>query len=325
MPDVWAGLAILCFALLLAYRDRLKRREAIIVSALLWFALVAHLSHLLTAIVLLAAAAAIAWARRAQLANLRLPAAILAAAIAGSAMGPNLLRLGDLPARAPPFLTARLLEAGPGRAALPAICAKQAFAICAFADRPLTNGAEILWSADRARGVFSASPHQTKARLSREDKAFALAVFARAPLTTLLAAAGGATAQFGAFGMDPELTADAARWRALPPEEFNRAALRRIGACGDRGACAPRLPLPAIGAIDYAVALAALVFLALRGLRLGRGAETAAPAFVAFAAAIAGGALINAAVCGGLSGVYPRYQARLVWLIVLLAWFWAMQ
>jgi hypothetical protein len=42
-------------------------------------------------------------------------------------------------------------------------------------------------------------------------------------------------------------------------------------------------------------------------------------AILAFAAAVVGGIAINAFVCGALSTPHDRYQARVIWLVPLVA------
>jgi hypothetical protein len=40
---------------------------------------------------------------------------------------------------------------------------------------------------------------------------------------------------------------------------------------------------------------------------------------VGFTAVIGLALVLNAAVCGVISGVYPRYEARVMWMLVLMA------
>jgi hypothetical protein len=326
MPDVFAGLAILCAALLIAFRERLARAAQAGLLVLFTVALTAHFSHFLTMLVLVAGAAAFAAWRgdKSLLRATRAPAVALAVAAAASALGLHALQLGPYAPQTPPFLTARLLEAGPGRAKLNDICAETAYAICAFRDRPLDKSADILWSDDPKTGVFSAARYAVKRRLVEQDRAFALDVFRRAPLSTIATALAAGVVQFTAVGVDPELRADAARWFTLPPQQFVRYALARIGACAPGRSCKPRLPLSILSVVYIAGYALALGFLALQALSLRRD-PSAAPerAFLAFAALIVAGVALNALVCGAFSGVYPRYQARVAWLIPFLAILWA--
>jgi hypothetical protein len=64
--------------------------------------------------------------------------------------------------------------------------------------------------------------------------------------------------------------------------------------------------------IHAIVLLLALPLLVLAGLRAWRAGDGMA---LAFLAVIVVAVLANAAATGGLSGVFPRYQARIAWLL----------
>jgi hypothetical protein len=67
--------------------------------------------------------------------------------------------------------------------------------------------------------------------------------------------------------------------------------------------------LPPLAPLHAALLLAGLALLILGALRSGDRYA------LAFAVAILLGLLANAAATGGLSGVFPRYQARIAWLL----------
>jgi hypothetical protein len=77
-----------------------------------------------------------------------------------------------------------------------------------------------------------------------------------------------------------------------------------------RAAVAPLAPLHALAL------LAALPLLAVAGWRAWRAGDAAR---LGLLAAVILGVLGNAAATGGLSGVFPRYQARIAWLLPAMA------
>jgi hypothetical protein len=64
------------------------------------------------------------------------------------------------------------------------------------------------------------------------------------------------------------------------------------------------------------VLLLALPLLGLAGWRAWGAGNAAALAFLGF---VLVGVVANAAATGGLSGVFPRYQARIAWLLPVAA------
>jgi putative flippase GtrA len=101
--------------------------------------------------------------------------------------------------------------------------------------------------------------------------------------------------------------------------------IRGVGECGRAGElCKPKVTITALANVDNTVLVAALAGLlialaqpralgaALRGrFRWDEPASRAAAAALFLGAAI----VLNAAVCGIFSGPFPRYQARIVWLL----------
>jgi hypothetical protein len=229
------------------------------------------------------------------------------------------------PFASPPFLSARVLADGYGRTYLRAACARNenAYALCQFRTLPLDNTDQILWAWRKDRGVFAVAATQTRLAVIREQSRFVLAAVASDPLRALGAAANNFAAQLITVGVDEGFKLDAHYWMTYPPDFYLKTMAIRVDLCPEpRKACPARLPLAEISTWHlYATALTALYLAAWLGFAFARrrSADDDRRTFTAFAAALVFAVLANAAICGVLSGPFARYQARIVWLIPMLA------
>ncbi len=334
MPDVFAGVNILATVLLTLFADRLSRIEKAALWALLCFGLAAHMSNLLTLIGLIACAAGVMVVSKEKpvwiAARCGALGLAVVAAVGLSAFCSKIYEHGTgVRQIAPPFLMARVLADGPGRAYLAAHCPDGAAPLlCRYKDRSFADEEEFLWSRKPAVGVYALLDYNTQTRLKREEIPFVLHAVAERPgqeLGTMLRNWGGQLILFrlieplhnpAEFLTQKGWRATSA-WRIVPGHD----------ACERRPAsCQPRLPLPALQAWQMMVMMAAgvllVVVLASSDLRAAvaasdpnerREIRLALRATVLIVAAV----ILNAAVCGALSGPFPRYQTRLIWLLPL--------
>ena len=168
--------------------------------------------------------------------------------------------------------------------------------------------------------MFIVSNPTDRLALEAEQPRFVRAVIAADPLGVAAAAARNFGQQLLSFSVDDPLRDPCQMkqfWRAgastlavvvVDPDRCGQ---------GDRARLSPRLL--------FAVHGAALI-LALYGLwRLARAARPQdgglddSGRVLAAAGLIGAGIVINAAVCGVLSGPFPRYEARLIWLVPAIA------
>ena len=219
--------------------------------------------------------------------------------------------------RSPPFLAARALADGPGRAYLSQACAKNpdAYALCAFRDRPLTAVDDILWSFDPRVGVFEFADYDTRVRMISEQNRFVLGAIRFDPGGILAASAGNFFSQLTTYRID-ESYGD--------PDVFFRqgefAILAKILPNAEkciaiRHYCAPALDAGLLDDVILAGLLASLAVMALSARTVAK----RAPQLVAAAVATIAMLILNAAVCGVLAEPTERYQDRLDRLIVLIA------
>lgn len=319
MPDLLAGIGILAFLLLAIDRGRLGRGEWAGLLALLLLSVVAHLTHIL--ILAAMAAALVIWALTRRWPRARIAAPIaptLAILIAG--IGSVLVTsavVEQVFGRKPllvPLLTARFMADGPGLDYLRRHCPDAGFAACAWADRADVAAADLLWSHDPAKGGYMFADTVTRRALSVEDTAFALAVLADYPVTQGMNILRNGWRQ--AIDVEADLlnygcVAGPHCWMSLPPRE--RAVLR--ASLGGQGLW----PQPTIAMLQKgAVLVAILLLLAWVAADARRGGERRDDLrlwLMLILVALA----VNALLGGGISEPQARYQARIIWLLPLMA------
>jgi hypothetical protein len=316
MPDLFAPLLVLALFLLGPGRAALSAAETGWLMLLASIAIAAHLAHLPLAAAMVVMVFLLGLPRRRALADAAWVAAPAAAAVA-LLLATNAVGHGRavLSPHGATFMLARLQADGPAAAIIRARCPDAGWYLCAFADRLPMDANDFLWQPDspvnrdaqgqpRFLGGALLSPEAARIvgeTLRAHPFAVASAVLRNA-LRQLVTAGIGDT-------LGPENLATALRPRiaeGFPPREL--AAFD--GARQARGTLAASVlwltPLHAV------MLLLALPLLVLAGLRAWRAGDRMALAFLAI---IVVAVLANAAATGGLSGVFPRYQARIAWLL----------
>ena len=299
MPDLYAGLLVLAAATLAFGRP--QRRERLALVALYLAALTFHPSHLLLGAGLAALAAvwpAAPHERRRRLAWLGAPvpvAAMLLLVCGWVAFGE-----ASLTPRGPPFLLARVWEDGPARAYLASACPQEGWAICGERDRLAPTAQEFLW---REQDSYWTMTPAVRAAVQAEETAILLHAVAADPLGQLHASLANAATQLGRFGLDDFVLG---RGAEVTSDDYTFVYL-------------PRAPAAVWGLGGFSAAIHTVAALALLATFLacrycGRSRQGCAAALFVLAALV-----LNAAICGALSGPHPRYQSRVVWLLPLLA------
>ncbi len=327
MPDVFAGVAVVCCALVLLYWQALSRAQCWGVAVLLAFALVVHTSHELLAIVLVPIGAALLWWLRAgwRQAALRLgtiTTAILIAIAINSVYGLVVQAQTGEKLRHQPFLMARMLADGPGRDYLRHACATgERYALCRFRNLPLDNSEDILWSDLPTTGVFLIGNYATRVQLELEEPRFVLGTLAYAPLAQLRASAANWWKQLTLVGLDdvvrnPHYYMTDDYWAKTYLPDM----IMAVAHCGRRGDQCPLRLTPEVSSWYYGgIALASLaVAVAALGL-LWRRRDPETRRLLALVVLPLAAVFFNAGITGVLSGPFARYQSRLVWLLPVLA------
>lgn len=309
-PDVFAGLTVLSFYLVVTGRDRLGRPARVFAFASLVVAAMVHSSHLL----LVGALAACVQAAR-RVPALGTPRAARRRAWAALATAIVLTMFGNLVLAGKPvlgrgshaFLLGRLIEDGVLARVLDEQCATTPYRLCAFRAELPTTADGYLWPAD---GLLARTGGWSGSKA--ESWRLILTAVATHPLEIAAGSLASSARQLLRFRTGDALAASAAEsWvETVLAARFPGEHARYTQARQRQGT----LPLAALAAWHQAVSLVAAGALAVAVI--GRGPGGPAPAL---AALVVVALVANAVVSGALSGVHDRYQARLVWLVVLAA------
>ena len=318
MPDILAPVAILACAHIVVRFDRLERWEFLFWFCALCYSMLVHFSHLLTVagLAILAALLGVRSINKARwFACGTLATAMVIALLGERAFFHAVEKMTGAPPIRPPFLMARIIEDGPGYRYLQATCPHNGLAVCAFRDRFPSSADTFLWATDSNRGVFSTADPQTRRALSAEQLRFAWNVFMYDPVGQASASLVNWMRQLTTFALLTDFSYGRNIRQALAaslPEPY----LTRLQATP---AARETLPLQAgYYVFLFTVSASGLIlvafFFAYRGTSV-----MAVSGFWEFAGLVLVGVVLNAAVCGMLSGAEDRYQARVVWLVPLLA------
>jgi hypothetical protein len=315
MPDVFAATVILACASLIGANGRLPWSDYLIWLVLGAASLTFHTSHVLIAALMLVFALLCNMAKHSW-ANWRGLAVIgvcLAVAVAAEAMfGWAVTRAVGAPPLRPPFLMARLIEDGPGYRYLKESCPQSNFQVCSSLGRLPMIADNFIWSFDPP-GVFAVSTPEIRRLLSAEQYRFAWAVLKHDPLGVVGSAAANSGLQLFSNGLaefDMSAPTDRALANKLPAQY--RARFRASAAY--RG-LVPTQTWSGIGLIVFWSGLLSLVIILFTGrVRQRFHARQLDPAVWVLV-----GVVINAVVCGTMSGPHDRYEARVAWLVPFVA------
>lgn len=334
MPDVFAGLGVLIVIALVLYWDRMGLWTRLGLWGVLALSLTFHNSNLLLTLLMLPLAWLVLRRLRAPWRDMAVRTAAVAAAIAVAGLGVVAAdraeaTLTGVPMHNPPFLTARLLADGPGRTVLRRACAHATpFFLCRFKTLPLDNSEDILWSQQPDVGVFASSPVDDRLQLEAEQARFVRTVVLSDPLGVARSSMRNSIRQFGLFAVDEPLRDPCGLKHNWPwGQDFLRVLVLDPERCG-RGEM--RLMSPPL---IFAAQLAAVILSIYALWRLARSRDTARTGklfgelddidrLLAATSLTVAAIVLNAMICGALSGPFPRYEARLIWLVptlVLLA------
>jgi hypothetical protein len=314
MPDVFAGFAIALAVSAAAGWQRLGRWERVCLALLLVFSVMAHSSHVLLALALAAVTVLVAVLIRVQVkAALGLMALAAVSGVAGEQIFAKAVehRLGEPPIR-PPFLTARLIDDGPGFRLLSARCPAIDLEACRYIDRMPKDSDTFLWSYHAHEGVFSAEPIPVQRALAGQDTRFAIETVRFDPLGVIAASAGNIARQ--AMLTDINIFNAGPRLVEVSESGFPEPVLAEMRASryGNR-----TMPVAFWRWVNLATAIAGAAFLI--AVVIGRTRERdllkVRMAAGLFLAAIA----LNSVITGAMSKPHDRYNVRVIWVLQLAA------
>ena len=309
VPDIFAALAALALAALVAFSRELPRREKIFWWLLLVAALGFHSANLLI-FALVAAVTALTFLINGRIRQF--PAALLLSALILGVLSEIFFSTGvraitgQAPIR-PPFIAARLIDDGPGRAYLRERCAGSTLLLCEWRDRIPRGSDTILWGTSPTMASFTMASSADKRRLAREEHSFILAVIADRPLDVLRGSLATIWAQASQWSLGEfnYSATERAFYKVKLPQPF-LADISATRAWKEAMPVAAPTWLIRIGfAIALAMAIAAIV---------GRGPKLPPPVrqfIVLLLVAIA----CDIVVTGALSTPHGRYLMRMTWIL----------
>jgi hypothetical protein len=331
MPDIYAAAAVLCVAILFAYADRMSYLELVGLAAILAASAAFHTTHLVVAVAL--ALVGFGAARFVHLQGQQLGVRALTTTTSALVVAVALQFAFDATARAvlgaspkrPPLLTARVIADGPGRLYLDSICPKtDSFLVCFYRGRSFKTADEFLWSSS---GVFQTLPIEQRLKLIEEEPRFVAAVAMHYPLGVLKAAVFNTAEQFFLIWpdeawIDPGASFSDSAWTGA--DFFEVAPFLQLCTV-NLGSCVPVLPEALIASSVAITVLLSFGVIAAHFVAASRGTigtqqgDSAYKRAIVFASLILVGLVVNAGICGAISGPHTRYQTRVVWLAVVAA------
>ena len=345
MPDIFAGIGGAAVVLILTQGDRLKKLEIAGLWAVCVYAMAVHKSHWGTALALAFGGGALLWIMGlATQSVVRRVLVVCSAAVvawtAGAAFNQVYYHRMGHKLGHPPFIMARMLADGPGLAYMRHACAQtvqggaQPYVLCKFQANVVSStnvktseeliSNLILWSDRKTLGVFNNASWAEREGLEDEEMRFVLGTLKYDPVGQTLASLRDWGEQLITFEVDDPLRNPAAYlrgryWRTTILPKL----IPNFEACRPPGDCRPPFDGQWLAAWHETVVAACLMLLAWRlslkdvrqalwrrGLKTGDEPARVAATVLLLVAVV----VVNAAICGILSGPFARYQSRLIWL-----------
>jgi hypothetical protein len=172
---------------------------------------------------------------------------------------------------------------------------------------------EFLFGTEPGKSVYEMASYDRRRALSDEQFRFLFAVLRYDPAGFFRAGLRNAGAQFLDF------TLSSFRYDAVEKDTLDRTFPIQVLAQMRAGAAyRGTMPTETLTVLVYlfAIGSAVYLFLALSGRMPGRRMSDPLKGIFFWVAA---GIVLNAGICGGISAIESRYQARVVWLIPLVA------
>jgi hypothetical protein len=311
MPDILGPVLYLSIYLLVFAPESLSRAERLIVVLIAWWAAASHVTHLILAAGMCALMASlIVLRRKSTRGRLRgvggVAMIVLAAAAAHLALHLYLYGKPSLSGKRPPFLLARVIADGPGKWYLQQHCGELHFAMCAHVQDLPDNVGAFLWGIN---GIWESSSPDQQEELRDDEMPIVLGTLHAYPREELIISAHHFWRQLNTFGLsdyDPnpwilemvDTVLPGARARYLQSRQAQETLHEELFTFAQGWTVMASL----VGILLWTV------FVRRRSRRV-----------IGLTAIIVFVVIANAAVTGILSNVEDRYQARVVWLLPLLA------
>lgn len=320
MPDLLTPVVLVSLATLAVFAPDMRRGELVLAYLIAAFGVMAHLSHFPIAALVFLASVPLAFLtrRRGWWLGPGIIALVLATAWGQQAafrLAAQKVAHSEVVIR--PFLTARLIQDGPGLAYLDAHCPTEpAIVTCRLwdalhlsSDPYRLTASHIVFETSRQLGSFQLMSPDDKKAVADAQVAFLEAVVKERPLATGVAFARNVLIQAGMVSVDMTLPSAKIEMRNAEVRGALSGPLRQ-GRLRPDAAWVPELTQVQsafyVASLAFCLALIALPGALPGGMRL-------------FALMILAGLVANAVVCGGISQPATRYGSRVIWLLPWLA------
>lgn len=310
MPDIFGALLYLCIYLLVFARETLSRTERWNLAPIVWWSVAAHSTHLLLSMelcALLALLFAFRWQPIARRGRALVEVMALIVLAAGTLLGLHAYLYGrpSLTGNHPPYLMARIVSDGPGRWYLQQHCATLNWAVCDRVHPMPVDEDDFLWTDG---GAWAGADGDTQERMLQEEMPFVRATIRAYPgaqFSKSLANFGHQLIDFGVNDFDNNTWMDGALQQEMPASHVLY--LRSLQA----QSILPTAFFTAVQQVTVVLAMIALVVLLPLAWRQ--------PMLAGLSVVIVSMVIANAFITAVLSSIDSRFQARVVWLVPLLA------
>jgi hypothetical protein len=297
MPDIFTSIMSLGLILTIVYWPQIGRWARVWVFISIAGSMVMHLTNLPIAFGLLVIAAGLTrrrvWYERER--YMVIGGALLMGIVAMLAVSVVGFKQWTLAPQSPPFLLARSIEDGPAKLYLLDHCPQIDLVMCHHLDK-LDQGTEIfIWDKN---GVYSAVPPEEAAQLRAEDKRIFVAAALEHPWLQGKAMVRNAAVQLIAFTLHEYYIPS---WAAYTPTDMTLH-------MPDQAPWQTILSIP-----EYIVVIAGLGFI-VHAWRKGFLTQDRMYFIVLVIATV-----LLEALAGAVSEPAPRYEARVIWLIPMVA------
>jgi hypothetical protein len=312
MPDIFGPVLYLAVYLLVFAPETLSRAERRAVVLIAWWSVASHVTHLMLAAGLCVLFVAVLAVRRQLTRRTLRPVGtvaliVLFAAAAHLALHTYLYGEPSLNGQRPPFVMARMIADGPGRWYLRQHCPTLHVEICRHLRDLPDKVDDFLWS---ARGIWQSASLAQQEQIRNEETRIVLGTLRAYPREELVVSAGHFWRQLHAFGLydyDPNPWILAMVDTVLPGARPRYLETRQAQ---------ETLHEDFFTSVQDWTVMLSLVVIACWGLFVR---PKRSPRVIGLATIIGFVVVVNAAVTGVLANVEDRYQARVIWLVPLLA------
>jgi len=312
MPDIFGPVLYLAIYLLVFAPETLSRADRRAVVLIAAWSVASHITHLMLAVGLCVLFVAVLAVRRQLTRRALRPVGTVAmiafvAAAAQVALHTYLYGKPSLNGQRPPFVMARMIADGQGRWYLRQHCPALHVAICAHSNNLPDNVDAFLWRAD---GIWQRASLAEQERIRNEEAPIVLGTLRAYPRQELVVSADHFWQQLQTFDLSDY---DANPWiLAMVDTVLPGARSRYLHSRQARETLHDEL----FSSVQAWAVLASLVLIVCSAL-FWRAGWT--PRVIGLATIIGFVVIANAAVTGVLANVEERYQARVIWLVPLLA------